>query len=84
MSWWRLSRRVVPLCAQISGGTKEIVGKNGIVLNEPVTYELELTDYDNPPPLDLQDVEIPDKIDVDASHLDIREVADRYIEALRG
>ena len=73
-----------PVVCTNSGGTHEIVGDNGIVLDETVSYDLELTDYDNPPPLDLQDVRIPDKIEVNASHLDIRDVADRYIEVMRG
>ena len=73
-----------PVVCTNSGGTHEIVGNNGIILDETITYELELTDYDNPPLLDLQDLRIPDKIKVDASHLNIQDVADRYIEVMRG
>ena len=51
---------------------------------EDKPYNFELTDYDNPPPLDFTDFELPERTFVWASDLDINLVADRYEAVLRG
>lgn len=70
-----------PVVCSSSGGTKEIVGNNGIVIQELIDYKFELTDYDMPPDLDLS-VGLPERIVVDSSHLDISGVAKKYEMAL--
>lgn len=78
-----LSQGTPVICAE-TGGTKEIVRMNGIVIpeKEKEKYDFTLKDYDHPP--DLPDdfgglSELP-KIKVDPSYLDIRKVADSYVE----
>ncbi len=70
-----------PIICTDSGGTKEIVGKNGLIIKEREPYNFELLDYDCPPPLDLQHHSLPN-VFVDARHLDIRSVALKYYEQL--
>jgi glycosyltransferase involved in cell wall biosynthesis len=50
----------VPVICSEDGGTKEIVGRYGIVLRENSRYNFELVDYDRPPSLDLSQLkELP-------------------------
>jgi len=77
-----LSRGCPVICTD-SGGTREIVKENGVVIPEKFKYNFELLDYDDPPPLDL-DLDLPEKISVSNSHLDIKEVAKRYERILLG
>ena len=77
-----LSRGCPVICTD-SGGTSELVGRNGIVIPETVRYNFELLDYDNPPPLGVG-IQIPEKIKVDNSDLDIRKVAKQYEGVLAG
>lgn len=70
-----------PVICSNSGGTKEIVQRNGLIIPETIDYNFELTDYDSPPGLDL-DISLPDRIVVDSSHLDISGVAKKYEIAL--
>lgn len=73
-----LSQRLPVICSE-RGGTKEIVGNNGLVLrDEP--YDFDLMDYDNPPRIDVTQVTELPNIVVDPSHLDIVAVAHRYEE----
>lgn len=69
------------VCSDV-GGTKELVGKYGLVLKDQ-PYDFELADYDNPPKLDLSQVEdLPDRSTLDYSsiaNIDIKQVADQYI-----
>jgi glycosyltransferase involved in cell wall biosynthesis len=76
-----LSQGTPVICAE-TGGTKELVGANGIVIPERELYDFTLKDYDNPPDLpdDFGGLASLQKIVVDPSNLDIDLVADRYIE----
>lgn len=70
------------VCAQV-GGTKELVGSYGIVLKER-PYDYELTDYDNPPPIDVTQIsDLPDRTKLDynsIANIDISNVAQRYLD----
>lgn len=79
-----LSRGCPVICTD-SGGTKEIVGDNGIIISEITPYNFELLDYDSPYELNLDDFVLP-KIRpiVNASHLDIEKVAQKYLEVFDG
>ena len=69
------------ICAS-SGGTKEAVGKNGIIVQEKEEYQYQLADYDSPPEIDFSNIKIPESIDIDNSILDISEIAKRYIKVI--
>lgn len=75
-----LSQGTPVICSEV-GGTKEIVGSNGIVLREKEEYDFTLKDYDHPPdlPTDFGGLERLPEIKVDPNHLDINRVADSYI-----
>src|SRR5262249_41281963 len=73
-----LSQGLPVICSE-RGGTKEIVRNNGVVLAD-ASYDFELMDYDSPPAIDVTQVSGLPKVTVDASHLDIREVARKYEE----
>lgn len=70
------------VCSEV-GGTKELVGGYGLVLKED-PYNFELADYDNPPSIDVAQVDdLPDRKTLDYStiaDIDIRNVAERYIK----
>ena len=71
-----ISQNCKVICTD-SGGTKEIVKSNGIVIKENIPYNFELTDYDKPyeliiPELDLDDIEIKNE------YLKIESIADQY------
>jgi glycosyltransferase involved in cell wall biosynthesis len=70
------------VCSDV-GGTRELVGNFGIVV-EDVPYDYDLADYDNPPPIDTSHVVLPDKAAL-GSHadIDIRNVARRYLNLFR-
>ena len=72
-----LSQNCPVICTD-SGGTKEIVGKNGIIIPETTQYQFELTDYDAPYKLELPLLELP-KLEIDNSYLNINKVAQKYI-----
>lgn len=74
-----LSQGVPVICSE-AGGTKEIVGTNGIILSEQKSYDFELTDYDNPPEIDATKIEELPEIKVDASHLDLSLVTQQYVD----
>ncbi len=70
-----------PVICSSSGGTKEIVRNNGIILKEKIEYKFDLIDYDYPYKLDFSDFEYPsNRINVDFSHLDIIDVVKQYLE----
>jgi glycosyltransferase involved in cell wall biosynthesis len=70
------------VCSEV-GGTKELVGNYGMVLKEQ-PYDYELVDYDNPPSIDLSQVDdLPDRLTLDyksIADIDIRHVADKYVQ----
>ena len=73
-----------PVICTDSGGTKEIVKNNGIILKEE-KYSYELRDYDNPPIVDITSTLLKD-IEVYNSYLDINIAAGKYcklFESLR-
>jgi glycosyltransferase involved in cell wall biosynthesis len=71
-----------PVICTDSGGTKEIVNDNGIVIPETNPYSFELTDYDNPYFINIPEVNL-DKIDVKNQHLDIENIAKKYLEIMK-
>jgi glycosyltransferase involved in cell wall biosynthesis len=76
-----LSQETPVICTS-SGGTKELVQEFGIVLHENTSYNYELIDYDNPPIIDVTQIDItklltkPPKKHAD---IDIVSCAKRYI-----
>lgn len=78
-----LSQRCPVICCE-TGGTKELVGNNGIVLKDSQEYNFELFDYDNPPHIDVtQLTELPN-INVRPEDIDIKVVATHYVQLLEG
>jgi glycosyltransferase involved in cell wall biosynthesis len=77
-----LSQGTPIACSEV-GGTKELVGGYGVVLKE-APYGYELADYDNPPPIDVAQVDdLPRRKDLDYSSIadiDIGNVALQYVE----
>ena len=71
-----------PVICTDSGGTKEIVRDNGMLIKEIKPYKFELTDYDNPYELQIPSLELSN-IEVDNSYLDIKKVAQKYIKVLQ-
>lgn len=69
-------------CSEV-GGTKELIGDYGVVLREE-PYGFELTDYDDPPPIDVSQVDdLPDRLELNygsIADIDIASVARRYVE----
>lgn len=75
-----LSQGCPVICTE-SGGTKEIVKDNGIIIKELRDYNFELLDYDKPYPLDFSGFKLPEKrIEVENSYIDIKKVAQKYLE----
>jgi len=72
-----------PVICNDSGGTKEIVRNNGVVIKENNPYNFELADYDRPYELTVPSLELP-KLEIDNSYLDIKKVAQKYIRVLGG
>lgn len=72
-----------PVIHSSSGGNREIICANGLMLQETAEYDFLPVDWRSPPLLDLTQVgRLPD-ITVDASHLDIRTVAHKYAAVLQ-
>ena len=76
-----LSQNCPVICTD-SGGTKEIVKENGIIIAESAPYNFELCDYDNPPALDLDSFMLK-KVQVNNDHLQIQKVAKKYISLFK-
>ena len=73
-----------PVICTDSGGTKEIVRDNGIIIPETTPYNFELLDYDLPHELDLKSFELPEeRVVVKADYLDIEKVALKYLEVFQ-
>ena len=76
-----LSQGCPVICSE-TGGTKELVGKNGFVLNEEHDYAFETFDYDNPPTLNVLQVKTLPTIEVDKSSVDIGRAVEAYEKVL--
>ena len=77
-----LSQKCPVICTD-SGGTQELVGKNGIIIPETTRYEYELTDYDKPYELLItNDLGLLTRPAVNNSHVDIKNIAQKYVEIL--
>lgn len=74
-----------PVVCSSSGGTKELVGNYGIIVNEIEEYDYRLIDYERPPELDLSGVgPLPDVSSLGQhADIDLRNVANRYVDVLR-
>ena len=77
-----LSQGTPVVCSEV-GGTKELIGKYGIVLEEK-PYNFELCDYDNPPKINIDQIEdLPNRNELDynsISNINIEHCAKRYID----
>ena len=73
-----LSQNCPVICSD-SGGTKEIVGSNGVMIPEKNPYNFELVDYDKPFDIDIEINDLPNIV-VKNSHLDIELVYSKYME----
>jgi glycosyltransferase involved in cell wall biosynthesis len=73
-----LSQGCPVICSEV-GGTKEIVGNNGIILKD-APYNYELCDYENPPPIDIAQVKSLPDIKVVNPDIDMKKVAENYIK----
>lgn len=68
-----------PVACSSVGGTREIVGSFGHVIDDQ-PYDFELADYDNPPAIDVSGVRLPDKVSLGPhADIDIKNVAGRYL-----
>tara|TARA_Y100000992_G_scaffold290299_1_gene245680 strand:+ start:281 stop:1201 length:921 start_codon:yes stop_codon:yes gene_type:complete len=78
-----ISQKCPVICTD-SGGTKEIVGNSGLVIPETQPYNFELTDYDDPYPIDLSMLEEFDlsQIEVNSKNICLQKVADEYEKIL--
>lgn len=77
-----LSQGCPVICTE-TGGTMELVGKNGLILKESYDYQFEAFDYDNPPLLDVRQIsELPD-VEVDRSTVDITKTVLEYEKVLQ-
>lgn len=77
-----LSQGCPVICSE-AGGTAELVKENGIILKEKTQYIFELTNYDSPPSIDVNQIKhIPD-INVSCPELDISRVATLYENSLK-
>lgn len=74
-----LSQNCPVICSE-TGGTKELVGSNGIILHESHEYKFELFDYENPPKIDVTQVKNLPQISVDSSAIDISLTSKAYIQ----
>jgi glycosyltransferase involved in cell wall biosynthesis len=76
-----LSQGTPVVCSSV-GGTKELIGNYGVVL-EDKKYNYELYDYDNPPKLEiLNNLKLPTRKELDYSsiaNIDIQHTAKEYI-----
>jgi glycosyltransferase involved in cell wall biosynthesis len=82
-----LSQGTPIICGEV-GGTKEMIahGAYGVVLKE-ASYDFELTDYDNPPKIDVTQVTfLPSRHELDYAAIptiDISNVANQYIDLFK-
>ncbi len=78
-----LSQNTPVICTE-SGGTKELVGKRGLVIPETTKYNFELCDYDKPPEIELSPIQLPDISIDNVEDLRISNVTESYLKVLRG
>lgn len=77
-----LSQGCPVICCE-TGGTKELVQNDGIVLKDSHEYDFEAFDYDNPPTIDVTQLSaLPQKLQVDRSRMDIVRIVDQYEKLL--
>lgn len=69
-----------PVICTDSGGTKEIVKNNGIVIKENNLYNYELTNYDRPYDLRIDGVDLSRNILINNEYIDIKNVVRKYEE----
>lgn len=68
-----------PVVCSSVGGTRELIGEFGIVVQDQ-PYNFELADYDRPPPIDVSGVVLPDKAKLGGhADIDIRRAARDYL-----
>jgi len=72
-----LSQQCPVICSS-SGGTKEIVKNNGLIIQEDKEYKYELLDYDSPYKLDISKITDLPTIDVSCDYLNINTIAKEY------
>ena len=72
-----------PVCCARTGGTKELVGRYGKVLDEE-PFGFKPADYDNPPEIDVTQIsDLPDRSELDytsIANIDINSVTQRYLK----
>jgi glycosyltransferase involved in cell wall biosynthesis len=77
-----LSQGCPVICSE-TGGTKELVKDDGIVLKEIYDYQFEAFDYDSPPALDVSQLKmLPARPNVDRSRMDIDVIVGEYEKVL--
>lgn len=78
-----LSQGTPVICSQV-GGTRELVGQFGLILDES-SYNYELADYDNPPDIDVTQISFLPKKEELGVHVDIniKNVVQRYINTFQ-
>jgi glycosyltransferase involved in cell wall biosynthesis len=78
-----LSQGTPVICSRV-GGTQELVGQFGLILNER-SYNFELTDYDNPPNIDVTQISFLPKKEELGPHIDIdiKNVVQKYIDTFQ-
>jgi glycosyltransferase involved in cell wall biosynthesis len=70
-----------PVICSDSGGTKEIVRNYGVIVKEERDYKFELTNYDEPPKIDVSKITLPNKNQLgQVPNVDIKECAKKYVE----
>lgn len=76
-----LSQQTPVICSS-AGGTCELVQGYGIIINERKRYDFELADYDNPPDIDVSQVQNLPQIHELKEHanINIDDVVSSYIE----
>lgn len=73
-----------PVICTDSGGTQEIVGRNGIILREDTPYDFSLLDYDSPYSISSHlRIQNLDKLEVNFESIDIEKVCDQYEEIIK-
>ena len=78
-----LSRGCPVICSE-TGGTKELVKNDGLILKESHVYNYEAFDYDNPPQIDVTQIaSLPTRPHVERSRMDISLIADQYEKVLQ-
>ena len=72
----------LPVICSSSGGTKELIQDYGLVLNEKSEYDFSLVDYDNPPTLNVAQIESLPSRDAlgEAPNLSIEKSVKMYLD----